>query len=76
MGSLFDSGTKEVKQQATQTALSPGEVSRLASVTGQQQKVNARKRQQPPRTVLGVPVQSVGDSSPNSYGGSFGAING
>ena len=68
MGGLFDSGTKQVQQQPTQTALSQSEVSRLSSITGQQQKSLQLKRRQQPRTVLGTPAQSVGDSSPATFG--------
>lgn len=67
MGGLFDSGTKEVKQQATTSALDPSEVSRLSSITGQQQKA-AQKKRQPARTVLGTPVQQVGNTSPTTFG--------
>jgi len=68
MGSLFDSGTKQVSQQAVQTALPPSEVSRLASITGQQQNLLQKKRQQPARTVLGAPIQQVGNTSPMPFG--------
>lgn len=67
MGGLFDSGTREVQQQATQTPLSQGEVNRLSGITGQAQKAAAKKRQ-PPRTVLGVPQQAVGNSTPTVFG--------
>lgn len=66
MGGLFDSGTKQVQQQPVQTALPQSEVTRLSSITGQQQAAN-RKRQ-PPRTVLGTPAQQVGNSSPATFG--------
>jgi hypothetical protein len=68
MGSLFDSGTKQVQQQAVQTALPPSEVNRLASITGQQQSSLLKKRQQPARTVLGTPVQQVGNTSSMPFG--------
>jgi len=67
MGGLFDSGTREVKQQATVAPLSDTEATRLAGITGQQKEI-ARKRQ-PAQTVLGVPVQQkVGNTSPAAYG--------
>ena len=67
MGGLFDSGTREVKQQATVSQLSDAESTRLAGITGQNQKALARKRQ-PVRTVLGVPSQQVGNTSTSAYG--------
>lgn len=70
MGGLFDGGTKEVKQQPIQTSLPASEVDRLASITGQQQRAQQKKRQ-PARTVLGTPVQAVGDSSPSTFGTTY-----
>lgn len=67
MGGLFDSGTKQVQQQPTTSPLSDTEVSRLSAITGQQQRAGIKKRQQP-RTVLGTPVQAVGNTSPSTYG--------
>jgi len=67
MGGLFDSGTKQVQQQPVQTALPQSEVNRLASITGQQAAVANKKRPQA-RTVLGTPVQQVGNSSPATFG--------
>lgn len=66
MGGLFDSGTKQVQQQPVTTALPASEVARLAGITGQQQVAN-RKRQ-PAKTVLGTPVQQIGNSSPSTFG--------
>jgi hypothetical protein len=69
MGGLFDSGTKQVQQQAVTSNLSQGEVTRLAGITGQQQSaVATQKKRPPPRTVLGVPAQQVGDSAPSTFG--------
>jgi hypothetical protein len=67
MGGLFDSGTKQVQQQPVTTALPASEVSRLSAITGQQQAAANRKRL-PPKTVLGTPVQPVGNSSPSTFG--------
>lgn len=67
MGGLFDSGTKQVQQQATTSALPQSEVTRLAGITGQQQKASLARRK-PPQTILGVPVQPVGNTSPYAYG--------
>lgn len=73
MGSLFGSNTRQVQQQATQTALPQSEVNRLSAITGQMtdaQRANLQKRrQQPANTVLGTPVQPVGNSSPSTFGG-------
>lgn len=69
MGGLFDSGTKQVTQQPTQSALPPSEVNRLAGITGQQTQaqINQKKRV-PVRTVLGSPIQPVGNSTPGTFG--------
>lgn len=67
MGGLFGSDTKQVPQQPITTALPTSEVTRLASITGQQQNA-ALKKKQLPRTVLGVPIQQVGSPSPTTYG--------
>ena len=74
MGGLFDSGTREVKQQASVAPLSDAEATRLAGITGQNQKALAARKRPPVRTVLGAPVQQVGNSSPGAYG--LGTING
>lgn len=67
MGGLFDSGTKQVTQQPTQSALPSSEVNRLAGITGQQATLNQKKRV-PVRTVLGSPIQPVGNSTPGTFG--------
>jgi len=67
MGGLFDSGTKQVQQQPVTSALPASEVSRLAGITGQQQ-VAANRKRQPAKTVLGTPVQQVGNSTPSTFG--------
>lgn len=69
MGGLFDGGTKQVQQQPTQTALPPSEVNRLTSITGQMSDAQAiqKRRQQPAKTVLGTPVQPLGNSTPGAY---------
>lgn len=68
MGGLFDSGTKQVQQQPIQSALPQSEVNRLAGITGQQQTAAQKKKQLPARTVLGVPAQQIGNTSPTTYG--------
>jgi len=68
MGGLFDSGTREVKQQASVAPLSDAEATRLAGITGQNQKDLAARKRQPVRTVLGVPQQQVGNTSTGAYG--------
>jgi hypothetical protein len=69
MGSLFDGGTKQVQQQATQTALPQSEVQRLSGITGQQQAaIQQQNRRRPIKTVLGTPIQPVGNSSPSTFG--------
>jgi len=67
MGGLFDGGTKQVQQQPTQTQLPQSEVSRLSAITRQQQVGQPQKRRPVP-TVLGTPVQPVGNSSPATFG--------
>ncbi len=68
MGGLFDGGTKQVQQQATQTALPQAEVNRLASITGQQTQAQFLKKRQPVKTVLGAPMQPIGNTSPSTFG--------
>jgi hypothetical protein len=69
MGGLFDGGTRQVQQQPIQSALPQSEVTRLSGITGQQQALQQQKKPRPPRTVLGVPTQQVGNASSTAYTG-------
>lgn len=71
MGGLFDGGTKQVTQQPTQTALPASEVDRISGITGQQtdqQKALSLKRRGQAKTVLGSPIQPVGNTNPGTFG--------
>lgn len=68
MGGLFDGGTKQVQQQATETALPQSEVRRLSGITGQTQAAVQQQRRRQVKTVLGTPIQPVGNSSPSTFG--------